>query len=301
MQIQWYPGHMAKAKRNIREDLKLVDLVIEILDCRCPESSRNPDIDNFAKDKARIMLLNKADLADRTVTKKFSDYFSQKGFYTLEIDARNKGSLKKLNALIDTACQPIVEKNLKKGIQTPVIRAMVLGIPNVGKSTFINSYIGKAMAKTGNKPGVTRGNQWIKVNKKLQLLDTPGITWPKFEREIVGMNLALIGSINDQILNIDELVFYLIKYLTRYYPKSLPERYGDTILSMEEALPIFDAIGKKRGCIMKGGNVDYTKTAKIILDDFRSGRLGTITLEHPIGSTDDVPNDSEDTTESKEG
>lgn len=289
MQIQWYPGHMAKAKRNIREDLKLVDLVIEILDCRCPESSRNPDIDSFAKDKARIMLLNKADLADRTVTKKFSDYFSEKGFYTLEIDARNKSSLKKLNALIDVACQPIVEKNQKKGIQTPVIRAMVLGIPNVGKSTFINSYIGKAMAKTGNKPGVTRGNQWIKVNKKLQLLDTPGITWPKFEREIVGMNLAMIGSINDQIINIDELVFYLIKYLTRYYPNALPERYGDAIIGMEEALPIFDAIGKKRGCIMKGGNVDYTKTAKIVLDDFRSGRLGNISLEHPIGSSNDAP------------
>ena len=280
MTIQWYPGHMDKAKRNIREDLKLVDLVIEVIDARCPESSRNPDVDSFAKDKARILLINKADLADRRETKRFADYFASRGYYTLEIDARNKGSLKKLNPLIDEATKALVEKNLKRGIKTPVIRAMVLGVPNVGKSTFINSYVGKSMAKTGNKPGVTRGNQWINVNKKLQLLDTPGITWPKFEREIVGLNLALIGSINDQILNIDELVFYLIKYLVRYYPEALIARYGSSLEGLEEAIQVFDEIGRRRGCIMKGGNIDYTKTAKIILDDFRSGRLGAITLEH---------------------
>lgn len=288
MNIQWYPGHMAKAKRNIREDLKLVDLVIEVVDARCPESSRNPDVDSFAKEKARILLLNKADLADKNETRKFASYYSKKGFYTLEIDARNKASLKKLNSLIDEACKPIMEKNLKKGIKTPTIRAMVLGIPNVGKSTFINSYVGKSMAKTGNKPGVTRGNQWINVNKKLQLLDTPGITWPKFEREIVGLNLALIGSINDQIINIDELVFYLLKYLVRYYPDALINRYGVTFEEDEEAIKVFDAIGTKRGCIMKGGNVDYTKTAKIILDDFRNGRLGNITLEHTPGTNEEA-------------
>ena len=288
MNIQWYPGHMAKAKRNIREDLKLVDLVIEVVDARCPESSRNPDVDSFAKDKSRILLLNKADLADKRITKKFADYYGSKGFYTLEIDARNKGSLKKLPSLIDEACKPLIEKNIKRGIKTPTIRAMVLGIPNVGKSTFINSYVGKSMAKTGNKPGVTRGNQWINVGKRLQLLDTPGITWPKFEREIVGLNLALIGSINDQIINIDELVFYLLKYLVRYYPNALIERYGETISGLTEAIKVYDEIGKKRGCIKKGGDIDYSKTAKIILDDFRNGRLGNITLEHTPGSTDDV-------------
>lgn len=286
MKIQWYPGHMAKAKRNIRNDLQLVDLVIEVLDSRCPESTRNPDIDSFAKDKARIMLLNKADLADRKQTQAFSNYFRAKGFYSMEIDARSKAGLKKLNALIDEACQPIVERNQKKGIKTPIIRAMVLGIPNVGKSTFINSFVGKSMAKTGNKPGVTRGNQWIKVNPHVQLLDTPGITWPKFEREIVGMNLAIIGSINDQILNIDELVFYLIKYLIRYYPKALPERYGESLEGMEEALPVFDEIARRRGCMKKGGDPDYTKTAKLILDDFRAGRLGNITLESPMHDID---------------
>ncbi|SFG08838.1 ribosome biogenesis GTPase YlqF [Oribacterium sp. WCC10] len=293
MHIQWYPGHMAKAKRNIREDLKLVDLVIEVVDARCPESSRNPDVDSFAKEKSRILLLNKADLADKKETKRFASYYAKKGFYTMEIDARNKGSLKKLPSLIDEACQPLIEKNLKRGIKTPTIRAMVLGIPNVGKSTFINTYVGKAMAKTGNKPGVTRGNQWINVGKRLQLLDTPGITWPKFEREIVGLNLAMIGSINDQIINIDELVFYLLKYLVRYYPDALTNRYGETVTDDEEAIKVFDAIGKKRGCIKKGGDVDYSKTAKIILDDFRSGRLGNITLEHVPGGIDDEQDQSE--------
>lgn len=284
MKIQWYPGHMAKAKRNIREDLKLVDLVIEILDARCPDSSRNPDIDSFAKDKARILLLNKYDLADPKITKEFASYYEKLGCLTLGIDARSRGYIKKLNSLIDQACAPIMEKNLKKGIKNAQVRAMVLGIPNVGKSTFINTYAGKAMTKTGNKPGVTRGNQWINVDPRVQLLDTPGITWPKFEREIVGMNLALIGSVNDEIVNIDELVFYLIKYLMRYYPEALISRYGNELQGLSEALPVFDAIGRKRGCVMKGGNVDYTKAARLVLDDFRSGRLGAITLEHPMHS-----------------
>lgn len=284
MNIQWYPGHMAKAKRNIRNDLQLVELVIEILDARCPESSRNPDIDSFARDKARIMLLNKADLADPVQNRAFSEAFRRRGFYSMEIDARERAGLKKLNPLIERACAPIIERNQKRGILTPVIRAMVLGIPNAGKSTFINSYVGKAMARTGNRPGVTRGNQWIKVNRRLQLLDTPGITWPKFEREIVGLNLALIGSVNDEILNLSELVFYLLKYLIRYYPNSLPERYGEGLMSVREALPVFSEIARKRGCLKKGGEADYERTARIILEDFRSGRLGRITLEH--GSSD---------------
>ena len=281
MEIQWYPGHMAKAKRNIREDLKLIDLVIEIVDARCPDSSRNPDIDSFAKDKLRILLLNKADLADPKGTKDFSRYFQERDIYTLEIDARNKSSLKGLSPLIERAAKPLIDKNLARGIKTPVIRAMVLGVPNVGKSTFINTYVGRSMAKTGNKPGVTRGNQWIKVGKRLELLDTPGITWPKFEREIVGLNLALIGSINDEIINTDELVFYLIKCLVRYYPDALPMRYGESLKGLTEAIEVYDAIGVRRGCVKKGGGVDYTRTGRLILDDFRAGRLGRITLEHP--------------------
>ncbi len=281
MNIQWYPGHMAKAKRNIRNDLKLVDMVIELLDARCPDSSRNPDIDSFAKDKARIVLLNKADLADSRSSRAFSEEFRSKGIYSMEMDARSKASFKKLDSLISLAARPVVERNAAKGIRTPVIRAMVLGIPNVGKSTFINSFIGKGAARTGNKPGVTRGNQWISLNDKVQLLDTPGITWPKFEREIVGMNLALIGSINDDILNTEELVFYLLKYLMRYYPETLEKRYGQSMQGFEEALPAFDEIARLRACLKKGGEIDYVRAARLILDDFRSGRLGRITLEHP--------------------
>lgn len=280
MKIQWYPGHMAKAKRNIQSDLNLVDLVIEIVDARCPLSSRNPDIDRFAKNKARILLLNKADLADRAVTRQFSEYFASKGFHTLEIDARNKASLKKLNALIEHACKAKLERDQARGIVNKNIRAMVLGIPNVGKSTFINSYVGRAMAKTGNKPGVTKGNQWIKIGGRLELLDTPGITWPRFEDELVGMNLALIGSINDEILNTDELALYLIGYLQKNYPAQLDQRYEETLSNLEP-LSAYETIARKRNCLKKGAEIDYTKTAKLILEDLRSGRLGMITLERP--------------------
>ena len=199
MKIQWYPGHMAKAKRKMKEDLPLCDVIVEVIDSRCPNSSRNPEIDQLAKDKIRILLFNKMDLADDERSKLFMEDFHRRGFFTLGIDARNRASVKRVNKLIQEASQPLYEKNRKKGISSQMVRAMVLGIPNVGKSTFINAFVGHSTAKTGNKPGVTRGNQWIKLDKNVQLLDTPGITWPKFEREIVGYNLALIGSINDDI------------------------------------------------------------------------------------------------------
>ena len=282
MKIQWYPGHMAKAKRKMKEDLPLVDAIIEVIDSRCPNSSRNPEIDILAKDKARIMLFNKADLADPGRTKSFMESFQKQGFYTMEIDARSRSSVKGVNKLVMESCAELLERKKQKGILSQSIKAMVLGIPNVGKSTFINAYVGKATAKTGNKPGVTKGAQWIKIGKDLQLLDTPGITWPKFEREIVGLNLALIGSINDEILPIEELIFYLLKYLTRYYGSALVSRYGETLLGKEEALEAMDAIAIKRGCIKKGGDIDYTKVSRLILDDFRSGRLGRISLEHPM-------------------
>ena len=282
MKIQWYPGHMAKAKRKMKEDLPLVDTIIEVIDSRCPNSSRNPEIDILAKDKARIMLFNKADLADPARTKSFMESFQKQGFYTMEMDARSRSSVKGVNKLVMESCAELLERKKQKGILSQSIKAMVLGIPNVGKSTFINAYVGKATAKTGNKPGVTKGAQWIKIGKDLQLLDTPGITWPKFEREIVGLNLALIGSINDEILPIEELIFYLLKYLTRYYGSALVSRYGETLLGKEEALEAMDAIAIKRACIKKGGDIDYTKVSRLILDDFRSGRLGRISLEHPM-------------------
>ena len=282
MKIQWYPGHMAKAKRKMKEDLPLVYASIEVIDSRCPNSSRNPEIDILAKDKARIMLFNKADLADPVRTKSFMESFQKQGFYTMEMDARSRSSVKGVNKLVMESCAELLERKKQKGILSQSIKAMVLGIPNVGKSTFINAYVGKATAKTGNKPGVTKGAQWIKIGKDLQLLDTPGITWPKFEREIVGLNLALIGSINDEILPIEELIFYLLKYLIRYYSSALVSRYGETLLGKEEALEAMDAIAIKRACIKKGGDIDYTKVSRLILDDFRSGRLGRISLEHPM-------------------
>lgn len=281
MKIQWYPGHMAKAKRNIQSDLALVDLVIEIVDARCPLSSRNPDIDRFAKNKARILLMNKTDLADSAASREFRAYFEKKGFHVLELDARNRASLKKLNALVEKACAAQIARDRARGMKDRPVRAMVLGIPNVGKSTFINSYAGRAMAKTGNKPGVTKGNQWIRMGSKLELLDTPGITWPRFDDEKTGMNLALIGSINDEILNIDELVLYLLGYLMQNYPDKLIERYG-VEMDGAEPLAVYEAIAKKRGCLKKGGDYDYTKAAKLILDDFRSGRLGCVSLEQPV-------------------
>ena len=282
MKIQWYPGHMAKAKRKMKEDLPLVDAIIEVIDSCCPNSSRNPEIDILAKDKARIMLFNKADLADPVRTKSFMASFKKQGFYTMEMDARSRSSVKGVNKLVMESCAELLERKKQKGILSQSIKAMVLGIPNVGKSTFINAYVGKSTAKTGNKPGVTKGAQWIKIGKDLQLLDTPGITWPKFEREIVGLNLALIGSINDEILPIEELIFYLLKYLTRYYGSALVSRYGETLQGKEEALEAMDAIAIKRACIKKGGDIDYTKVSRLILDDFRSGRLGRISLEHPM-------------------
>ena len=211
MNFQWYPGHMTKAKRQMQEDIKLIDLVIELVDARIPLSSRNPDIDELGKNKYRLILMNKADLADKEQTKKWAEYFKSKGFFVVSLDARTKNSMKSITDIVMEACKEKIERDRKRGIKNRPVRAMVVGIPNVGKSTFINSYAGKACAKTGNKPGVTKGKQWIRLNKNVELLDTPGILWPKFEDQMVGLRLALIGSIKDEILNIDELAMELIK------------------------------------------------------------------------------------------
>ena len=205
MHFQWYPGHMTKAKRQMQEDIKLIDLVIELVDARIPLSSRNPDIDELGKNKARLILLNKADLASEAQNQEWSAWFKEKGFYVVQIDARRKNGMKTIQNVILEACQEKIERDRRRGIKNRPVRAMVVGIPNVGKSTFINTFAGKACAKTGNKPGVTKGKQWIRLNKNVELLDTPGILWPKFDDQMVGLRLALIGSIKDEILNIDEL------------------------------------------------------------------------------------------------
>lgn len=279
MNYQWYPGHMTKARRMMEENIKLIDLVIELVDARIPMSSRNPDIDELAKNKARIILLNKSDLSDERSNLQWMEYFKEKGFYCLKLNSRSGAGVKQMNALVAEACKEKIERDRRKGIQNRPVRAMVVGIPNVGKSTFINSYAGKACAKTGNKPGVTKGKQWIRLNKNVELLDTPGILWPKFEDQSVGMKLAMIGSMNDEVLNVEELALDAIKYILANYPGLLAERFGaDETL---EPIEVFEAVGAKRGCLKRGGMLDYEKAAGIVLDDFRSGKIGRITLENP--------------------
>jgi ribosome biogenesis GTPase A len=279
MDYQWYPGHMTKAKRMMEENIKLIDLVIEIIDARIPFSSRNPDIDSLAKNKSRIILLNKSDLADDSANQAWIDYYKSKGFYCLKINAKNGYGIKQVTPLINEACSEKIARDKAKGIQNRPIRAMIVGIPNVGKSTFINAFAGKACTKTGNKPGVTKGKQWIHINKTLELLDTPGILWPKFDDKLVGMRLAMIGSMNDQVINLEDLSFEILKFIKENYPGFINARYE--IDENREILEIMDEIGSIRGCLKKGSMIDYEKLAGVIADDFRSGRLGRITLERP--------------------
>ncbi len=279
MNIQWYPGHMTKAKRQMQEDIKLIDLLIELVDARVPMSSRNPDVDQLGQNKARLILLNKADLADDAGNERWKAYFQDRGFHVVKLDARDRKGIKGIQSVILEACKEKIERDRRRGIQNRPVRAMVVGIPNVGKSTFINTYAGRACAKTGNKPGVTKGKQWIRLNKQVELLDTPGILWPKFEDPEVGIRLALIGSIKDELLNVDELSLKLIEYLVSAYPGTLQERYGVA----EEGLPvgILEQIAEVRGCLKKGQELDYTKAAALVLEEFRSGKLGRISLELP--------------------
>lgn len=278
MNIQWYPGHMTKARRAMQEDIKLIDLVIELVDARVPFSSRNPDIDKLAAGKARMVLLNKADLADETETRKWAQMFEDMDIHVVKIDARSKGTLKQVQTAQQEACKEKIERDRRRGILNRPIRTMVVGIPNVGKSTFINSFAGKACAKTGNKPGVTKGNQWIRLNKTLELLDTPGILWPRFEDQQVGLHLALIGSINDQILNKDELACELISLLEKDYPQVIKERFGIENVE-EDRVKVLEEIAKSRACLMKGGELDLARASALLLDDFRAGKLGHISLE----------------------
>lgn len=277
MNVQWYPGHMTKAKRQMQEDIKLIDLIIELVDARVPLSSRNPDIDEIGKNKARLVLLNKADLADEAQNEAWKAYFQEKGFYVVKVDSRNGAGMKVVQNVIQEACKEKTERDRKRGIKNRPIRAMVAGIPNVGKSTFINTFAGKACAKTGNKPGVTKGKQWIRLNKNVELLDTPGILWPKFEDQEVGKRLAFIGSVKDEILNMEELALELISYLCQNYPGALAKRYNIT----EEGQPVelLGEIARVRGCLKKGEELDYTKATGILFEEFRSGKIGRITLE----------------------
>lgn len=279
MHFQWYPGHMTKAKRQMQDDIKLIDLIIELVDARIPFSSRNPDIDELGKHKARLILMNKVDLADPRKTEVWSNYFKSKGFFVVCIDARSKSGMKAIQNEILEACKEKIERDRRRGIKNRPVRAMVVGIPNVGKSTFINTFAGKACTKTGNKPGVTKGKQWIRLNKNVELLDTPGILWPKFEDQSVGLRLALIGSIKDEILNTDELAIELLKILLQDYPRTIAGRYE--IEEDADAVKVLGAIADKRNCRSKGNELDYSKAAALVIDEFRNGKINRFTIEMP--------------------
>ena len=279
MHFQWYPGHMTKAKRMMQENIKLIDLVIELVDARIPVSSRNPDIDELGKNKARLILLNKSDLAEEKQNDAWAEYFKEKGFSVVKVNSKRGGGIKSIQGVIQEACKEKIERDRKRGILNRPVRAMVVGIPNVGKSTFINALAGKACAKTGNKPGVTKGKQWIRLNKTVELLDTPGILWPKFEDQTVGLRLAFIGSIKDEILNTEELAMEMIAFLTEKYPGVLEEKYSVEI--SEDSYECLRRIAESRHCLVKGNELDTNKAAILLIDDFRSGKLGRITLEFP--------------------
>lgn len=291
MNINWYPGHMAKTKKQIIEDLKLVDVVVEILDARIPVSSRNPDIEQYIKNKDRLILLNKSDLEDNNENNRWINYFEQNGIPAVSINSNTGEGIKKAIKKIEEIYSENQTRYQTKGRVGKAIRVMVLGIPNVGKSSFINRISNKNSVQVGNKPGVTRQKQWIRVNEKIELLDTPGVLWPKFEKEETALNLAYTGTIKDDVLQIVEIGFSLLKFLAENYLDELSERYKlnneeiKDILSNEELqeneriLEILHLIGRKRGAIISGGNIDEEKTARLILDDFRNGKIGRITLE----------------------
>lgn len=279
MNYQWYPGHMTKAHRMMQENIKLIDLVIELVDARIPISSRNPDIDEMGKQKARLILLNKADLAEESKNQEWTEYFTHLGYFVVVVNSKAGKGVKAVMNVIKDACAAKIERDRKRGILNRPVRAMVVGIPNVGKSTFINALAGKAATKTGNKPGVTKGKQWIRLNKQVELLDTPGILWPKFEDKEVGLKLALIGSIKDEILQTQELSLSLIDFLIEKYPHILEKKYG--IKEEGKNYEILEQIAISRNCLVKGSTYDLEKAASILLEDFRNGRLGRLTLEVP--------------------
>ncbi|UBH16294.1 ribosome biogenesis GTPase YlqF [Macrococcus armenti] len=280
MAIQWFPGHMAKARREVTEQLKLVDVVFELVDARIPYSSRNPMIDEVIKDKPRVVLLNKMDMANLNETKKWMSFFETQGFYPVLIDSKNGKNLSQVTKAAEIVTKEKFERMKQKGLRPRAIRAMIVGIPNVGKSTLINRLAKKSIAKTGNMPGVTKKQQWIKVGKTLELLDTPGILWPKFEDQTVGKKLSLTGAIKDSIVHLDEVAIYGIEYLQLRDLATLNKHYN---INVEQDIPyieVFDAIGKSRGLKLKGNEIDYESVVELIIRDIRNEKIGKYTFDH---------------------
>ena len=271
----------------MQDDIKLIDVVVELVDARIPLASKNPDIDDIAKGKARVIILNKVDMADKDVTALWKAWYEKRGFYVALVNSRSGNGVKAVQDVINEACKEKIERDRRRGIANRPVRAMIVGIPNVGKSTFINTFTGKSVAKTGNKPGVTKGKQWIRLNKNTELLDTPGILWPKFESVEVGKKISWIGSINDNILVPEEMAIDLLNYIAAHYPGMIGRKY-----EVEEALPedtaasLLERIAQRRGCLKKGGEFDLERAANLVLDDFRAVRIGAISLERPEEAED---------------
>ncbi len=280
MTIQWFPGHMAKAKREVEEKLKLVDFVIELVDARAPYSSQNPMLHQVLNQKKKMVLMMKKDLADQSRTDAWINWYESQGIRAITMNAQNQKDVQKVIQTAKELGQERVQKQIKKGLRPRAARAMIIGIPNVGKSTLINRVAKKKIAKTGDKPGVTTAQQWIKVKKDFELLDTPGILWPKFEDQNVGYRLAALGTIKDNILPIPDVAAYFITFAQEHYPEVLEERY-DLPQEVEDMEEIFERIGKKRGCLESGGLVNFDKVAEVIIRDLRGGKLGQLTLETP--------------------
>lgn len=287
MTIQWFPGHMTRAKRQIEEKLKLIDVVFELLDARVPQASRNPMIDEIVGAKPRLILLNKADLADAQTNAKWIDWFRSFGREALAIDANTGTGVKDISGRVRTLLKEKIERQIAKGMKPRPSRVLIVGIPNVGKSTLINKLAGRTAAATGDRPGVTKGQQWIRTGGDLELLDTPGILWPKFEDPEVGFKLAATGAIKEEVLQIDEVACYILRWLAAEYREALVERYN--LVDLPEELPdiaaaagVLEEIGRRRGCLAGGGHVDYAKAAGVLLRDLRTGKLGRITLEAPV-------------------
>lgn len=278
--IQWFPGHMAKARRQVTEKLSLIDIVFELVDARIPASSRNPMIDEIIKNKPRLLLLNKADMADPKLTKEWISYYKENGVHALAINSQEGNGMKQIVSEAKVILKEKFDKMAAKGIRPRAIRALIVGIPNVGKSTLINRLAKKNIAQTGDRPGITKAQQWIKVGKELELLDTPGILWPKFEDQEVGLKLATTGAIKDTILNLQDIAVYALRFLEENYPENLQDRFGLEEIP-DDIVLLFDEIAKRRGSMMSGGFVDYDKTAELIIREIRTEKLGRLTFEKP--------------------
>ena len=279
MHIQWYPGHMTKAKRMMEENLKLIDVVIEILDARLPISSQNPDIQKLTHQKPKIMILNKVDLADNEKTKVWAEYFKKQGYFVIEANSRSGAGVRKVIEVVKLACKEKIDRNKRRGLINKPMRAMVIGIPNVGKSTFINKLVGKSSAKTGNKPGVTKGKQWLKVKNEIELMDTPGVLWPKFEDQTVGQRLAMIGSIKEEILDNAALAGLILEFLKEHYPTRLLDKYPNMVLEDQVGHQMLEQLAAMRNLKKAGDQLDTDRMALILSEEFRNGKFGPMTLE----------------------